>query len=160
MKWWNPIRRPPIRLRWTRRLPSHRIRDSLQRKPSARISRSPQSKAPTASHNPRDLEDLRGVDKRSSRNRGLGSSALIALRRVGDEDGKAVGMNSIFGHQLPLLARLRAMPDLFDRTRMASVALLAGFALLALTLVGHFASASWPLAVVMTRARFSRKRRR
>jgi hypothetical protein len=61
---------------------------------------------------------------------------------------EAVGLFAMFRHQLPLLVRVRALPDVFERARLASVALLAGFAGLSLALVGHLASPGLPLPFV------------
>jgi hypothetical protein len=79
---------------------------------------------------------------------GLGAIALITRPRLGDEEIEGVGMFSTVIHQLPSPVRVRAVPDLFDRARLASVALLAGFVALALALVGHMASSELPLHFV------------
>jgi hypothetical protein len=50
-------------------------------------------------------------------------------------------------HTGPVLARLRAMPDLLDRTRLASVAVLAAFVALAMALVGHLAATGVPASL-------------
>src|SRR5438093_1560468 len=57
-------------------------------------------------------------------------------------------MFSTFIHQLPSPVRVRALPGLFDRARLASIALLAGFVALALALVGHMASGELPVPFV------------
>jgi hypothetical protein len=53
----------------------------------------------------------------------------------------------VFRNPLSVPARVRAMPDLVDRARLASIAVLAGFALLALALVSHIASTNTPLSL-------------
>lgn len=49
-------------------------------------------------------------------------------------------MLPVFRNPLAVSARVRAMPDLLDRTRLASVAVLAAFAALSLAIVGHLAA--------------------
>ncbi|HEY1375347.1 MAG TPA: hypothetical protein VGF55_01055, partial [Gemmataceae bacterium] len=56
-------------------------------------------------------------------------------------------MLPIFRHPLGVKARMQAMPTLFTRTRLASVTVVAGFAVLALALVTHMASSTLPLPV-------------
>ena len=54
-------------------------------------------------------------------------------------------MLPFFRHPLAVSARLRSMPSLLDRARLASVTLLAGFAALSLALVGHLAVSGVPV---------------
>jgi hypothetical protein len=54
-------------------------------------------------------------------------------------------MLPVFRQPLSIPARMRTMPDAFDRARLAVVAMLAGFVLVALALFSHVASSSLPL---------------
>ena len=56
-------------------------------------------------------------------------------------------MLPVFRNPLSVPARVRAMPDLVDRARLASIVVLAGFALLALALVSHIAATNTPLSL-------------
>jgi hypothetical protein len=56
-------------------------------------------------------------------------------------------MLPVFRHLPGVKARMQAMPTLFTRTRLASVTVVAGFAVLALALVTHMASTTLPLPV-------------
>jgi hypothetical protein len=69
----------------------------------------------------------------------LGTIALISWLWVGDDKGEVLGMLPIFRHPLAVSARVCSMPNLLDRARLTSVALLAAFAALSLSLVGHLA---------------------
>src|SRR5436190_7470703 len=53
----------------------------------------------------------------------------------------------IFRYPLAVSARVRSVPDLFDRARLATVAVLAGFAALGLALVAHLAISGGPVTV-------------
>jgi hypothetical protein len=77
----------------------------------------------------------------------LGAATLIARLRTGDEGDEAACVLPVFRNPLSIPARVRAMPDLIDRTRLVSVAVLAGFALLAVALVSHLALTSAPLSL-------------
>jgi hypothetical protein len=56
-------------------------------------------------------------------------------------------MLPVFRQPLTIPARMRTMPDAFDRARLAVVAMLAGFVLVALALFSHVASSSLPLPI-------------
>lgn len=56
-------------------------------------------------------------------------------------------MLPIFRNPLAVSARVRSVPDLFDRARLATVAVLAAFAALGLALVAHLAISGGPVTV-------------